>query len=221
MKRIIKAFIHKFDKKGDFFRDIPSSAKILDIGCGRGYNGIYLKTLQTSCEVYGIDILPDSSVPDFYIYKNVDLDKGILPYPDDFFDIILFTHVIEHLYSPLSLGKEINRVMKKQAKIYIETPNWTTMLVPSFGFHREQHNPFNFFDDPTHVRPWSKHGIFEFLYEGCSLYVEKVGTVRNWLRVPQNLVRILNGLITGNRSIVISSFWNVYGWCIYAIGRKE
>jgi SAM-dependent methyltransferase len=160
-------------------------------------------------------------VPDYYIYKNVDLENGILPYPDDFFDIILFTHVIEHLYSPLTLGKEINRVMKKHAKIYIEAPNWTTMLVPSFGYHREQHNPFNFFDDPTHVRPWSKHGIFEFLLQGCRLSVERVGTERNWLRVPQNLIRIVTGLLTGNRTMVISAFWNVFGWSIFAIGRKE
>jgi SAM-dependent methyltransferase len=144
------------------------------------------------------------------IYKNIDLDKGVLPYPNDYFGIILFTHIIEHLSSPAALGKEINRVMKKKAKIYVETPNWTTMFVPSFVFHREQHNPFNFFDDPIPVKPWSKHGIFEFLYLGCSLYVEKVGTVRNWLRVPQNLIRIVTGLITGNRSMVISSFWNVY-----------
>ena len=119
------------------------------------------------------------------------------------------------------LGKEINRILKKGGKIYVETPNWTTMFIPSFGFHREQHNPFNFFDDPTHIKPWSKDGIYEFLLQSCRLEGQKIGILRNWFQIPLDFIFIIFGMLTGNRVKIIKSFWNIYGWCIYGIGIKK
>lgn len=221
MKELIVKFVRHFNVVKKFFVKLPGSARVLDLGCGTGNNGVALKALHPTIELHGVDILSAGKVPSFYCYKTVDLENGTLPYPDDYFDAIVFTHVIEHLRSPLQLGKEINRVMKKQATIYVETPNWTTVFVPSFGFHRDQHNPFNFYDDPTHIRPWSKHGLFEFLFQSCSLRVTNVGTRRNWLKVPFDFSVILFGILTGKRSYIVSSFWNLYGWCIYGIGVKD
>jgi len=51
--------------------------------------------------------------------------------------------------------------------------------------------------------------------------VHKVGTVRNIFRIPQNISDILIGFITGRRHKIISSFWNVYGWCVYGIEIKK
>lgn len=209
------------ESRARYFSSLHPSSKVLDVGCGLGNNGLILRSIHAGIELYGIDLIPRDKVPDFYSYTVVNLDEGKLPYPDNYFDAIIFIHVIEHLRAPLELGKEFNRVMNKHARIYVETPNWTTVLVPSFGFHREQHNPFNFYDDPTHIKPWSKHGLFEFLSQSCELRVEKVKTARNWFRVPFDFVIILVGLLTGKRSYVVSSFWNLYGWCIYGIGVKE
>jgi len=221
MKQLLKKIIRRYDPRLTFYYPLHPASRVLDVGCGTGGNGVALRAIHPIIELHGIDLLPKEQVPDFYSYTSIDLDNGKLPYPDGFFDALIFTHVIEHLRSPLKLGKEFNRVMKEQAKIYIETPNWTTVLVPSFAFHREQHNPFNFYDDPTHFKPWSKHGLFEFILQSCGLRVVKVGTVRNWLRVPFNLYFILVGLLTGRRSYIVSSFWNLYGWCIYGIGVKD
>lgn len=217
LKKIIKSFHIRMR----FFRSIPSSSKVLDIGCGIGLNAISLREHDSSIEVYGNDIMSPEEVPDFIKYQKVDLDAGKLPYPDNCFDVVLFTHVIEHLRNPHLLGSEINRVLKKGGSVFIEAPNWTSMLVPSWGFQREQHSPFNFFDDPTHFKPWSKHGFFEYLSNTCSLEVKKVGTVRSWVRIPLDLFIIIYGLVTKNRSFVVSSVWNIYGWAIYGIGTKR
>ena len=180
-----------------------------------------LRTLLSSVEIEGVDIVCHQDLPDFYSFKALDLDAGILPFPDNYFDAIMFTHVIEHLREPLALGQEVNRIMKSGATIYVETPNWTTVFAPSFSFHREQHSPFNFYDDPTHTKPWSKHGIFEFLSQNCQLNVLKVGSTRNWARLPFDFILIPRGLIKGDRPQVVASFWNLYGWCIYGIATKE
>lgn len=217
-----KMFIRRhFDKRWRFSNDLNKPSRVLELGCGRGGDRLGLKRVYPEIEIHGVDLLEKSEVPEFVIYKKIDLDTATLSHPNDFFDAIIFIHVIEHLKYPLRLGSEINRVMKKGGVIYVETPNWTTMFVPSFGFKREQHNPFNFFDDPTHLKPWSKQGLFEFLSQGCNLRVREVGTVRNWLRIPFDLIIILLGFIKGNRRYIISAFWNLYGWCIYGIGVKD
>ena len=181
---------------------------------------MFIKKYFNEVEYHGIDILPKEEVDSFINFRNVNLEESKLPYETNYFDAIIFTHVLEHLNNPLSLGNEINRVLKKGGKIYVEAPNWSSILVPSFGFHREQHNPFNFYDDPTHIKPWTKHSIYEFLSENCQLKVQKVGIVRNWIRIPLDLFIIISGFISGNRKRIISSFWNIYGWCVFGIGQK-
>lgn len=161
-------------------------------------------------------------MPNFVNYTKLDLDDTrILPFPDNFFDAILFIHVIEHLRQPLNLGSEIHRILNDGGVIYIEAPNWISMLVPSFGFKREQHNPFNFFDDPTHLRCWSKHSLFEFISQTCKLQVTTIGTVRNKAKILFDPFMIFLGLVTGKRHRLISGIWNIVGWSIYGIGVKD
>lgn len=195
--------------------------RVLDLGCGNSWLCPSVKECFPEAEIFGIDLIEDAQIPEFIHYRKVDLDKGLLPFENDFFDVIIFRHVIEHLRNPLLLGKEINRIMKHAAVVYIETPNWTSMLVPSFGFKREQQSPFNFFDDPSHVKLWSKHGLFSYITQYCNLRVRKIETVRNWLEIPFDPILILKGLLRGDRGKVIHAFWNLYGWCIYGIGVKD
>lgn len=221
MKDLAKTFLNRYSSRTTFFRSLRQPARVLDLGCGSGRNGIALREIQPTAELFGIDITAQPDLPRFYSFSIVDVEKEALPFPEGYFDAIIFAHVIEHLRSPLKLGAEINRVMNRGARIYVETPNWTTVFAPSFGFHREQHNPFNFYDDPTHVKPWTRHGLFDFLSQSCGLRVLKVGSTRNWLRIPLDPLIMLGGFLKGNRSHVVSSFWNLYGWCIFGVGIKE
>ncbi len=219
MKKLLKKF-DKTDIRYKFYHSLKTSSRILDLGCGLGSNAAIVKEKYPFLEIHGVDILEKINIPQFIIYQQVDLEKGTLPYPDDYFDAIIFIHVLEHLAKPLHLGMEINRILKKGGSVYVETPNWTSMLIPSFGFKREQHGPFNFFDDSTHIKPWSKQGLFELLYQS-GLRVRKIGTVRNWYRILFGIPLILYGLIRGKRAVVINSFWNMTGWCIYGIATKN
>lgn len=217
----IKNYISKFDIKKNYFKKLNSEGRILDLGCGKGFNAKFIHELFPEIEIYGCDLLPEDDVLNIILYQKVDIEKKNLPYPNEYFDAIIFTHVIEHLNSHVNVGMEINRILKKGGTIYLETPNWTTVFVPSFGLHREQSNPFNFYDDPTHQKPYSLHGLYEFLNQFCHLRVLGVGKVRNWYRVPKDMIKIITGLISQNRLQVISSFWNLFGWSIYGIGEKE
>lgn len=217
----LAGFSRRFDVRWQFFHRIRESRNVLELGCGSGINYRNLRTIAPAAEYHGVDLLPPGNAPEGIRYAQLDLDRQTLPYADDWFDAILFTHVIEHLRDPLSVGKEIHRVLKRGGAIYVETPNWTSALVPSFRFRADQHNPFNFYDDHTHIRPYTKQSLFEFLQDACRLRVERVATVRNWPRIPWDFLKIGYGLARGNREKVINAFWNIYGWCICGIGTKE
>lgn len=89
--------------------------------------------LDFSKEVKGVDIEHDLEKP--------------LPFGDNEFDCIVALHILEHIRNLSQLMGEIHRVGKNGAEVIIHAPHYT--------------NP-TFWDDITHVRPWSE-GTIDFL----------------------------------------------------------
>jgi SAM-dependent methyltransferase len=58
-----------------------------------------------------------------------DIGKNGLPYPDNFFDAVLLSEVLEHLnFNPLPVLQEINRILKPGGIVYITTPNQANLV---------------------------------------------------------------------------------------------
>ena len=105
--------------------------KILDIGCG---NSKYLAKNAKEM-VIGLD---SSKLPGVDIVQN--LDKTPLPFKKDEFDMIIASHVLEHISNFVPLIKEMWRITKNKGLIKIKTPFYS-----SWGQ----------FNDPTHVRSFT------------------------------------------------------------------
>lgn len=59
-----------------------------------------------------------------YSYKQFNIEKDSFPYGDDFFDVVLFCEIIEHLLSdPVHALTEIRRVLKPTGMLALTTPN--------------------------------------------------------------------------------------------------
>lgn len=121
MSEIIPKTGERVEKAARF---VPTSRKLLDVGCGDGILIHFIKNRVS--EVYGIDNLsPDlqKAKKRGLITKLVNLDKEKLPFNNNTFDVVTCLDVIEHVKDPSIMLKEIYRVLKKNGVIILSTPN--------------------------------------------------------------------------------------------------
>ncbi len=99
--------------------------KILDIGCSDGSFGSNLT--KQGANVYGVDISPlaaklaKKKLEDTFV---VDVNNQKLPFSAKYFDLIIASEVIEHLFDPKFFLSEVNRVLKDNGSFIITTPNF-------------------------------------------------------------------------------------------------
>ena len=110
--------------------------KVLDLGCGYKPFKIFFPDAK---EYIGIDFSYENGEPDILL----DLNKDILPFSDDYFDLIIISETLEHLYDPKKVLSEAARVLKSGGFIYISTP---------FVF-------------PQHGTPYDYYRYTEFFYK--------------------------------------------------------
>jgi len=103
-----------------------NSEIILDVGCGSGYLAHLLKRERPSLEIHGCDIaeaalVQSREVLDVAYY--LDLDRANLPEPNDKFDLVVCTEVLEHIYDVSRCVREIARVLKPGGFFIVTVPN--------------------------------------------------------------------------------------------------
>jgi SAM-dependent methyltransferase len=126
-----------------------SCERFLDIGCGDGQITVALKGAARALDAYGVDIA--SSAVDLARERGikafqVDMDRTDLPFDYDFFDAVYCGELIEHLFDPGHLLREVRRVLKPGGICVLTTPNlagWPNRIALLLGYQ-----PF-----PTAVSP--------------------------------------------------------------------
>ena len=115
----------KVAKKMSDFYDLPKKAKILDIGCGKGYLLYDFLKILPDAEIYGLDISEyaiENSKQE--IRDNLIVGNACdLPYEDKFFDLVISINTLHCLEAPnlFKSIKEVERVGKSNKYICVES----------------------------------------------------------------------------------------------------
>ena len=131
-KRIFNTFKRLLELIG--LNHIGSSSKLLDIGDGDG-------SFVNVCKENGLDAVGLDGSKD-----GINFENDQLKFENETFEIITLVSVIEHINNPSNILKEIFRLLKKGGILIIVTPNF------KYSFR-------NFYDDPTHLRPYTDKSI--------------------------------------------------------------
>ncbi len=142
---------HREIVQKDIWQNFNGCTRVLDIGCGEGE---FLRYAPKKIKAEGIEIIEDSIKKCRGLGLKVtkaDIEKKS-PFKNNSFDGIIMAHVIEHLNHPEEVIVKIRKMLKDKGKVVILTPNFSV-------YHKE------FYDDPTHKRPFTKQSLFRILYD--------------------------------------------------------
>lgn len=138
---VLTDFVRK--KKCEYyFANLPKDAAILEIGCGGGWVGEYLK--KNSYKNYiGMDLTGPADV----VGSIKDLHS--LPFKPSQFDAIIAFEVIEHV----DLVKECHYLLKDNGLLMLTTPvpemDWLCYILEKIGLFQQRTSPH---DNLTHIK---------------------------------------------------------------------
>lgn len=104
---------------------LPKPARLLDIGPTPFT--IFIKKNFPEYEVWALDrtnLLEDRFKKAGIQLKVCDLDNISIPFEDEYFDVVIFTEALEHIFAPpTSVLTEVKRIMRPSGKLILSVPN--------------------------------------------------------------------------------------------------
>jgi len=195
---------------------------ILDIGCGN-YSFYLTKKWLRIKHYTGVDKeywnQEKDSYKDIEDLRFLDLEKpnSLDEIPNNFYDYIIFNHVIEHLTNAENVLKLFFDKLKKGGYIYIETPSIKTLNYPSAkGF-------LNFYDENTHKRVYPIPYLITIMMS-YGFKIKKFGYRRDIKRIilytlPMIIFNIFYS-IPFKRKLDVRGLWDILGVSEFVIGFK-
>jgi len=167
--------------------------KLLDVGCG---SGKFLNQMQlTGWEVEGVDF-DITAVEALRIRYGINVHAGNLEtakYPDNYFDAITISHVIEHVHDPINLLTECYRILKSDGSLVVTTPN-----INSWGHQKFRAN-WRGLEPPRHIHLFSTKTLQECAIKSGFKQNKTMSTTAGtmpWLLASLNLEQNRNTYIS-------------------------
>jgi ubiquinone/menaquinone biosynthesis C-methylase UbiE len=123
---------------------INSGGRYLEVGAGSGRT--VLAVLDYYSELVAMELSHERAQAMEKLFEAVptkvsvicsDIESNDVAFPDDYFDTIVMTAVIEHLVDPIDVLKKLRRILKPAGRLILCTPNigkWTRRIKLLFGY---------------------------------------------------------------------------------------
>jgi SAM-dependent methyltransferase len=135
--------------------DLPAGSVVLDIGCF-GWR-LAQACAQKGHRMIGVDrVEPTGRPPSAGFASMAGCDLHLA---DDMGQLTVASHVLEHMDQPIPFFSELARVTAPGGWIWIEAPSELSAMARASDDPSDQAF-VSFWDDPTHVRPWTPAALF-------------------------------------------------------------
>jgi len=105
--------------------NLENRAKLLDVGCAGGYVISKIREKHPTLWCFGLDLNREYLKKAIFERKIfcVRSKAEAIPFEDEYFSVVIFADVVEHLKFPLKALYEINRVLKSGGHLIMTFPN--------------------------------------------------------------------------------------------------
>lgn len=115
------------------FRERQAPLRVLDIGSGMGVAKQFLDTLGGSARWTAVEIQPQRvevcrKLGYADVLSDIDLEKQPLPLPSDSFDVVIASHVLEHLTNAREALADWHRVLAPGGALLLGVPMHVTPI---------------------------------------------------------------------------------------------
>lgn len=152
---------------------------LLDAGCAEGFVVQRLHENGLKTFIVGIDIDEGALKRGRHICPvmyRAEASVANLPFPDNAFDVVICTEVLEHLADPSQALGELKRVSRHYVVLSVPHEPWFRMLNFLRGKHLRQLG-----NDPEHLQNWGKQQFEQFVH--LQLEVIAIYNVFPWLLI--------------------------------------
>jgi len=193
---LVQPRIKKYKK---LFQAKSDQIKVLDVGCADG-GLLYELSLDKKFDCYGIE--PIKYIADIAINKGLKVSCSTLENyecDNEYFDLIIMNHVIEHLPNPEEVMKKIFKLLKKDGYFCGETP--CSDALEKFIFLKY----WAIYHLPRHLTFFSTKLMIKFLqkfgFKEINIYLQPMpscwqASIRNYLlskKYEKKIVKIFSG----------------------------
>lgn len=142
---------------------IQAGSVVVDYGCFGWRLAEHCRSMKAT--LIGVDQTEPAGKPCEATF--VAASKVSVEISDDCADVVIASHVLEHVGTPVELMRELLRITRPMGLIWIEAPSELSALCVASS-DAEDHSFTSFWDDPTHIRPWTPGALYRLaLSVGC------------------------------------------------------
>jgi len=102
--------------------------RVLEIGCGHGQNLAFLKRERSAEFVAGVELVPEVAAiarrkNELDLVLTGDIEQIPLHFPVEGFDLVIVSHVLEHVKDPWSVTRQLGSLLTSGGQLIGSIPN--------------------------------------------------------------------------------------------------
>lgn len=178
---IIKSMMSNFLRDFNYLLSKTNPKKIIELGAGEGYLSRLVAQKFPSSQFLSTDINKTeykARKNNLKQLKNVSLkiiDAKKIDYPNNTFDLVICSEVLEHIPNPTKALKEIHRISSKYALLSVPNEPIFHLLNLLRGKYLKTLGNY-----PEHVNHWSKNSFIKFVIKS-RFKVKEIKTPFPWI----------------------------------------